>query len=126
MPVIAIAVVEHQGRFLVGKRPEGVPLAGCWEFPGGKVQSGETPAAAAVRECLEETGLTVAVQGTYPSVVYDYPHGQVDLRFFACSALDASDAPREPFVWLPRADLAGLEFPPANAALLAQLLNGAP
>ena len=45
---IAVAVVRYDGKFLIGRRPEGVPLAGLWEFPGGKVHAGETPEAAAV------------------------------------------------------------------------------
>ena len=59
--LIAIAIVEYDGLFLVGQRPPDVPLAGLWEFPGGKVQAGETPEAAAARECFEETGLTAQV-----------------------------------------------------------------
>jgi mutator protein MutT len=54
---IAVAVVEHQGRFLIGKRPDDAALGGYWEFPGGKVEQGESPADAAIRECLEETGV---------------------------------------------------------------------
>src|SRR5262245_23048023 len=82
---IAIAVVEHAGRYLVGRRPEGVPLAGLWEFPGGKVRDGETPEKAAASECLEETGLEVHVGQAYPEVVHAYEHGQVRLSFFACT-----------------------------------------
>ncbi len=52
---IAIAVVEHDGNFLIGLRPSGAVLGGLWEFPGGKVEPDETPEAAAARECLEET-----------------------------------------------------------------------
>ena len=63
---VAIAVVQHEGRFLVGTRPAGVPLAGLAEFPGGKVHAGEMPADAAARECLEESGLTVCVGEEYP------------------------------------------------------------
>ena len=55
--LVAIAVVEHDGCFLVGVRPEGKPLAGFAEFPGGKVDHGETPEQAAIRECREESGL---------------------------------------------------------------------
>lgn len=55
---IAIAVVQHADQFLIGQRPAGLVLSGYWEFPGGKIQLGETPEAAAVRECLEETGLS--------------------------------------------------------------------
>ena len=85
---IAIAVVEREGQFLIGLRPAGAPLAGYWEFPGGKTAKGETPEDAARRECLEETGVTVRVIGEYPPATFDYPHGRVLLRFFACQAID--------------------------------------
>ena len=54
---IAVAVVEHEGRVLIGQRPPGTALAGYWEFPGGKIGAGERAEEAARRECLEETGL---------------------------------------------------------------------
>src|SRR4051812_46830278 len=59
--LVAIAVVEHDGKSLVGERPAGVALAGFAEFPGGKVEPGESPEAAAVRECIEESGLQVEI-----------------------------------------------------------------
>ncbi|HEY2146419.1 MAG TPA: (deoxy)nucleoside triphosphate pyrophosphohydrolase [Pirellulales bacterium] len=118
---IAIAVVEHQDRYLVGQRPPNVPLAGLWEFPGGKVQASETPAEAAARECLEETGLAVQVVGNYPTVEYDYAHDRVELHFFRCTPVDPERPPREPFRWIATADLANLEFPPANRAILEQI-----
>jgi 8-oxo-dGTP diphosphatase len=58
---IAIAVVEQNNCFLIGKRPPGVVLAGYWEFPGGKILDGEEPSACAARECREETGVDVEV-----------------------------------------------------------------
>lgn len=81
---IAVAVVEHQGQFLVGIRPEGAKLAGMWEFPGGKVEAGESLAAAAERECAEETGLSVQVVELLLDQRFTYPHGVVHLFFFAC------------------------------------------
>ncbi len=120
---IAIAVVEHQGRFLIGRRPEGVALAGLWEFPGGKVEPGETAADAATRECREETGYAIQVVGEYPSVVQHYDHGSVHLRFFACRPLDPTQPPRAPFVWVAREALADYEFPAGNRELLAILLS---
>lgn len=120
---IAVAVIERDGMFLVGKRPEGVPLAGYHEFPGGKVQPGEQPAEAARRECLEETGLDIRVGARYPEVVYPYDHAVVRLHFFAAEVLDPAAAPTAPFVWAPRAELAKLTFPPANDALIAWLLS---
>jgi mutator protein MutT len=118
---IAIAVVEHDGRFLVGKRPPNVPLPGMSEFPGGKLQAGETAEAAAARECLEETGLAVQVGIEYPTLDYDYAHDRVELHFFHCTPIDPARPPREPFRWVRRAELAALEFPAANRAILDRI-----
>ncbi len=120
---VAIAVVQHAGRFLVGTRPEGVPLAGMAEFPGGKVHAGETPADAAARECLEESGLEVEVGGEYLSTLQQYDHGLLDVHFFRCRPRDAAVAPRSPFRWVDAAELASLEFPAANGPLTETLLR---
>jgi mutator protein MutT len=119
---IAVAVIERDGRFLVGLRPPGVPLAGYWEFPGGKIQADETPAAAAIRECREETGLSIELLGAYPDVVHQYDHDRLRLFFFAARCVSEPADPHAPFVWVPRAELKNLAFPPANAALIAYLL----
>ena len=118
---IAIAVVEHDGRYLIGRRGEGAPLAGLWEFPGGKIQAGETAELAAARECLEETGLAVEVGPAYPSVSHQYAHGEVALEFFACRPLEPARIPKAPFRWVLAADLGDYEFPEANGGLVAYL-----
>jgi 8-oxo-dGTP diphosphatase len=120
---IAIAVVEHEGCFLVGQRPPGVPLAGLWEFPGGKLEPGETLDQAAVRECLEETGLEVEVVAVYATHQQPYDHACVELHFIACRPVNPAIPPREPFQWVPRQQLARLEFPAGNRGLLAELLG---
>lgn len=119
---IAIAVVACGGRFLIGLRPDHVPLAGHWEFPGGKVEPGESPAAAAARECFEETGLAVRIEGPYPEVVHDYDHARLRLHFYRASPEQPAPPPRPPFRWVPLGELAGLRFPEANRGLIAHLL----
>jgi 8-oxo-dGTP diphosphatase len=119
---IAIAVVEREGRFLAGQRPEGVPLAGMWEFPGGKILPGESAEEAAVRECLEETGLVVTPSFRYSEQLESYEHGTVQLAFIACRLVEAEQGePRAPFRWVPRGDLPRLEFPSGNRQLISQL-----
>jgi 8-oxo-dGTP diphosphatase len=118
---IAVAVVECDDQFLVGLRPEGVPLAGYWEFPGGKVREGETPADAAARECREETGIRVTMSRLLLRTVHDYEHGVLELHFFAAVLSDPQPAPRPPFRWVVRQDLPTLRFPPANSGLLVML-----
>jgi mutator protein MutT len=121
---VAIAVVERNGFFLIGQRPEGVPLAGLWEFPGGKINAGETAEAAAVRECLEETGIRVEAILHLSSVRHEYEHGMVELEFIACrvSSSDSSQS-KWPFLWVERGALEPNDFPAANRELIGQLLT---
>jgi 8-oxo-dGTP diphosphatase len=118
---IAIAVVEHNGEFLIGRRPDDVPLPGLWEFPGGKINPDETAQQAAARECLEETGLLIEVGDEYPPVHYQYSHGELFLRFFRCCPHDPALAPHARFHWVRATDLVNYEFPAANASLVAML-----
>ena len=119
---IGIAVVERSDAYLVGIRPDGVPLAGYAEFPGGKCEAGETPEACAVRECREETGLAVEPGELLERRTWDYPHGRVELSFVLCRPVGDAE-PKGTVRWVPRADLAGLRFPEANAAVRGTLAN---
>jgi 8-oxo-dGTP diphosphatase len=123
---IAVAVVERDDGFLVGVRPEGAPLAGYWEFPGGKIADGETPAQAAARECLEETGLEVSVGRLLCRTMHDYEHGRLELHFFAAIPRSPQQEPCRPFRWVTRQELRTLRFPPANAEILAILREPKP
>lgn len=123
---IAIAVVEDEsGQVLIGLRPDGAPLAGYWEFPGGKVHAEETFEAAAVRECLEETGLEVEIAGEFPPAEFDYEHAAVQLRFFRCHLIDQTATPRNGFRWVMKSELGQYKFPEANGALI-RLLQSQP
>ena len=118
---IAIAVVKNGDRFLVGQRSQDQVLAGFWEFPGGKIEAGESDLDAAVRECFEETGVTVAVVGRYMMVEHSYEHGDLQLSFIACEAKSTVSAIKQPFCWVHREQLAELSFPEANAVIVEQL-----
>lgn len=121
---IAIAVVEHQNQFLIGLRPAGVPLAGLWEFPGGKIEQTETAKEAALRECREETGLAVEAVGTWLIQEAEYPHSRVRLHFIACRLANGETRqPQEPFRWVARQELATYQFPAGNRELLGLLMS---
>lgn len=122
---IGIAIVESRGRFLVGTRAAGQALAGAAEFPGGKCETGETPANCAARECLEETGLTVEPLRLLERVRFDYSHASVDLHFWLCREVEPHGEPGHGFRWLTRDELRDIapQFPAANAALVKRLVE---
>ena len=135
MERIAIAVLYDSGEVLIGPRADGDPLAGLWEFPGGKIKPGETPAKAAVRECREETGLEVIVLGTCAEVLHRYATGknpseqesgfplELHLSFFACRPSGRLRSATSPFRWVGLEQLSSLDFPAANHSLIAQLAD---
>ena len=122
-PPVAIAVVECGGRYLAGPRPDGLSLAGLWEFPGGKIEAREAPPDAAVRECAEETGVMIRVRGEFLAHVCRYEHDCVHLHFFDCVPVNLLATPREPFCWLDRDQLSQHKFPAGNRAVLEYLLQ---
>src|SRR4051812_43258702 len=83
MDVVA-AVIEHDGRFLITRRQQGVHLAGHWEFPGGKVAAGETHAAALRREIAEELAADVIGLELVLETTHAYPERSVTLFFYRC------------------------------------------
>ncbi|MHB8899346.1 MAG: (deoxy)nucleoside triphosphate pyrophosphohydrolase [Thermoguttaceae bacterium] len=120
---IAVAVVRRHDAVLAGPRPRGAPLAGFWEFPGGKIDPGESPGEAAVRECREETGIAIRLVRPLAVVEHRYGHGSVRLHFFDASPTEVGSSPRAPFRWIQVAQLRASEFLPANAVII-EVLKG--
>lgn len=124
--VVAAAVVERDGMFLLTRRLKGTHLEGAWEFPGGKCEQGETPEACLVREIDEELGTGIVIGERLLVTRHAYPERAVELHFFRV-ALTGEPSPRigQQMRWVPRAELAALEFPDADAELVRMLVAGA-
>jgi 8-oxo-dGTP diphosphatase len=120
---IAVAIVIDNDRVLIGQRPVGVALAGLWEFPGGKIEAGESPFEAACRECLEEAGIQATAIDMLDETRHAYDHGAVHIYFVRCQVSNPTLEPAPPFRWVNRRELGGHEFPAANARVVQLLLE---
>lgn len=122
--VVVAAVIERDGRFLVGRRLTGTHLAGHWEFPGGKVHEGETQEAALQREIAEElnTGVSKARKVFYTA--HTYPERIVELHFYR-GELTGEPEPMlgQELRWITRDEFSSMTFPPADAELIDGLIN---
>ena len=121
MAVVA-AVIEDDDRFLLTRRQSGVHLAGMWEFPGGKIDPGETPQVALERELREELGAEAEVGDRMFQTSHAYPDRTIELSFYRCNL---KSAPRpvlgQEMRWVPRTELASLGFPAADTEFIALL-----
>jgi mutator protein MutT len=123
--VVVAAVVERDRRFLVTRRPDGVHLEGHWEFPGGKLEPGETHADALRREMREELDAEVVVGARILAAPHRYSDRTVELHFYSCG-LRGEPVPRlgQELRWVTRDEMRALSFPPADQALVRTLLTG--
>jgi mutator protein MutT len=119
---VAIGVVRWEDQFLIGARREDQTWAGRAEFPGGKVEPGETIDQAVWREVREETGIDIRLMKWRKEIVVPAGNRNLRLVFVLCEPIEDID-PDPPFRWVPRSELPSLEFPPANESLLDDLKN---
>ena len=123
--VVAAALVDADGRVLLAKRPEGKSMAGLWEFPGGKIDAGETPEAALIRELHEELGIdtkqSCLAPLTFASHSYDDFHLLMPL--YACRTWVGDPTPREnqELAWVRPVRMGDYPMPPADIPLIAML-----
>jgi len=123
--VAAVAMVDIDGRVLIAQRPPGKSMAGLWEFPGGKVEPGETPEEALVRELREELGIETATSCLAPIAFASHGYEKFHLLMpvFACRKWGGTPQPREgqALKWVMPADFARYPMPPADIPLIALL-----
>jgi 8-oxo-dGTP diphosphatase len=123
--VVAVALVDTDGRVLLAERPAGKPMAGLWEFPGGKMHKGETPEAALIRELKEELGIDVAESCLAPLTFasHRYEDFHLLMPLYVCRRWQGMVTPHEGqrLAWVRPPRLAEYSMPPADKPLVAVL-----
>ncbi len=119
------AVIERDGLFLITKRLETSPMGHCWEFPGGKIEPGESLEQCAVRECREEIDVGIEPVRFLQEEWYDYPHGRIHLHFVHCRLIQGEPRPVEcrEVRWIRPGEFADFEFPPADRRVIEELIS---
>ena len=123
--VVAAVIRDADDKVLLTRRPQGRHMAGLWEFPGGKVHDGETPARALTRELFEELGVAIEVDSPITFAVHEETGMQIVLLFYAARIVRGDPRPREgqAIAWVPRTELDRYPMPPADSALIRQLMG---
>ena len=120
--VSAAALIDRDGRVLLAQRPAGKSLAGLWEFPGGKVEDGETPETCLIRELQEELGISTWKSCLAPLTFasHAYPGFHLLMPLFACRKWEGMVQPREGqnLAWVRRDKLRDYPMPPADLPLI--------
>jgi 8-oxo-dGTP diphosphatase len=128
--VVAAALVDDAGRVLVAQRPQGKSLAGMWEFPGGKIEPGESPEAALVRELAEELDVKVRIDDLEPAAFASHAYEAMHLLMPLYLVRRWGGEPRAVeaagLVWAAPTELQNYVMPPADAPLVRQLIAMAP
>ena len=123
--VAAVALIDRDGRVLLAQRPEGKPMAGLWEFPGGKVEPGETPEAALIRELHEELGIDTWASCLAPLTFASHAYAEFHLLMplFACRKWQGIPEPREAqgLAWVRPERLKDYKMPAADLPLIPVL-----
>jgi mutator protein MutT len=120
---VVAAVIRRDRKILITQRLADAHLAGLWEFPGGKVEPGESFEGALCREIREELGVEIRVKDEFFTVEHDYPTKSVRLHFFNCTIVEGEPEARDvaDFQWVLPPELSQYEFPPADAELISRL-----
>lgn len=125
VPIVSAAMIDERGQVLLQQRPKGKAMAGLWEFPGGKIQSGETPEAALCRELEEELGVSVAASDleAFGFASHRYETFHILLLLYLCRRWQGTPAAREAQVlaWTSPAAMTGYPMPAADAPLVTLL-----
>ncbi len=125
LPVVAVALVDPDDRVLLAQRPEGKAMAGLWEFPGGKIEPGETPEVALIRELREELSIDVSASCLAPFTFasHTYPDFHILLLLYICRVWKGNPKTKEhqELKWVRPIKMKDFDMPAADAPLVAML-----
>lgn len=123
MQIVTAAILQKDGKVLIARRRRGDRLEGKWEFPGGKLEPGESPESCLARELREEFGIEAAVADFFAASVYEYAHGTIDLRAYRVRHLSGSLQvhSHEEIAWVEPAKLLSYDLSPADIPIAKKL-----
>lgn len=120
---VVAALIRDGERFLICKRPAHKARALMWEFPGGKVEAGESPRDALIRECMEELDITLDVGGLYMQVTHEYPDIQIRLSLYEAviASGELCSKEHEALCWILPREIPDYEFCPADKDIIDRI-----
>ena len=124
---ISVGIIRNaEGEIYITQRAADAHMANKWEFPGGKIEEGETAEQAVIRELQEEVGITVTTLQQFDKLEYQFPDRHITLWFWLVDSWEGAPWGKEgqPGRWIAQQDLVADEFPPANAPIIEKLIAG--
>jgi 8-oxo-dGTP diphosphatase len=120
---VVAALIQEQGRFLLCQRPSHKARGLKWEFPGGKIEKGETPEQAIIRECSEELDIELSVQGTAAMTLHHYPDISICLTLLRCTIISGTPKLKEHIAcaWVSPGEAVEYDLAPADRELLQMI-----
>ena len=122
---VTAAIIEKDNKILIARRKEGKKLAGLWEFPGGKVDPGETPEECLRRELFEEFGIDTEINDFICSSEYTYPHGAIELLVYKVTYISGEFhlTDHDEIKWITPQDFSEYDFAPADIPVVNKLMT---
>lgn len=123
MKEVTAAIIVHDNRVLIARRGPGQKLAGKWEFPGGKIEAGETPEACLVREIKEELGVKIEIDGFFGKSIYRYKAGEIRLLGYKAKLIsgDLRVTVHSEIRWIGQDELGDYDFAPPDLPFVEKL-----
>ena len=121
---VVAAILEKEDKILIAKKREGKPLAGLWEFPGGKIEEGETPEESLIRELMEEMNIKVRVNEYVGESIYDYGDGKViSLKGFTAEIIEGNIklTDHDEYKWVTLEEICNYRIAPADIPLISNI-----